>query len=502
MMNIAAVDVGSNGIRMLIGAMQPGGRLEVLENIRLPVRLGQEAFTTGWFSATMMQMTVDAFLRFRTIARRFNVSQVRVVATSAMRETINSPALMERIAEETGFQVELLSGEDEARLVHLAVRSVVDLHGKTALMIDIGGGSVEVLISDGENILSTESFGLGTVRLLRKLDGASESALQLHHLLHDYAASARRYVDRELEGEQVNACLGTGGNIEELGRLRRRLLKRRRTDRIKLAELEELIERLGEMSVQERMEKLGLNPDRADVILPAAIVLQMIAVEARVKEILLPGVGLKDGVLLDMAPLTLGAQLPQRGQVMTSGARMGSKYGDDAEHAAEVSRLAAGIFEQTQALHGLGENDCLLLEAAALLHDIGHYINAVDHDRHGYYLLHHHPLIGLLPEEQEIAANVVRYHRKRVPTIDDENFARLSTRDRVRVNKLCAILRLADALDISRQRRVQAVHLTPAEPDIWKMHLACECEALLERWALEKRKSLFQEVFAVRLEIV
>jgi exopolyphosphatase/guanosine-5'-triphosphate,3'-diphosphate pyrophosphatase len=487
---------------MLVGSVQTGGRLETLESLRMPVRLGQDAFTTGRFSAQTIQMAVDAFMRFRTVAQQFDVGQTRAVATSAMRETTNGAALLERISSETGFQVEIISGEEEARLIHLAVRNAVDLHGKTALMIDIGGGSVEVLLSDGENILSTESFGLGTVRLLRNLDDPDMRGLPLHRLLRDYAASARRYIDQEIGDDRVDVCLGTGGNIEEMGRLRRRLLKRRRMDRISLDDLENLIERLGELSVEQRIEKLKLNPDRADVILPAAIVLQMIAHEARAKTILIPGVGLKDGLLLDMAPLALGPHLPRRVQVMASAERIGRKYGYDADHAAATARLAVSLFEQTYALHGMGENDCTLLEAAALLHNIGHYIHTIDHDKHGYYLLQHNPLIGLSSGEQGIVANVVRYHSKQDPSIEDENFRRLAPKDRNRVDMLCALLRLADALDISHLRRVQAVKLEPCDSGGWCLQLIGEGEVMLEKWALEKRKSLFEDVFDVRVGVM
>ncbi len=502
MPNIAAIDVGSNAIRMVVSRLNADNRLETLENLRLPVRLGQDAFTSGQFSEPTMQMAVDAFLRFRNVADVFEVTQTRAVATSAMRETANSDLLMERIARDTGFNIELISGEEEARLIHLAVTNAVNLQGKRVVLIDIGGGSVEVTLSNGENILSTESYGMGTVRLLKKLESADGKKLPFNRLVREYAESARRHIDREIGDEKVDVCLATGGNIEEMGKLRKQLFRRDREDVISLDDLERLVEKLSEISVDERIKKFDMRPDRADVILPATVVLHMIAREIGVREVLIPGVGLKDGVLIDMAPLAMGPSLPRSDQALASAEHMGRKYSYDAEHAVFSARMTARLFNQSLSLHHLAENDRLLLEIAAMLHDIGHFINTLEHDKHGYYLLCYHTLIGLTPAQQAIVANIVRYHRKETPTASDENFKLLPQKDRISVTKLCALLRLADALDTSHTSRLRDVTLEQVNGGVWQMKLLGEGDFMLEKWTLEKRKTLFQSVFGVKLEIV
>jgi len=501
-MNIAAIDVGSNAIRMMVSRLNLDGGLETLENLRLPVRLGQDAFTTGQFSEKTMQMAVDAFLRFRNVADVFEVTNIRAVATSAMREAANNDLLSERIARETGFNIEIIGGNEEARLIHLAVSHAIDLKDKRAILIDIGGGSVEVVLSDGENIVSTESYAMGTVRMLKKLEATDGKKLPFNRLIREYAESARRSIDREIGEEKLDVCVGTGGNIEEMGLLRKRLFKRERDDLISLDELERLMDKLSKMSVQERIKKLDLRPDRADVILPATTVLHMIAREASVKEVLIPRVGLKDGVLLDMAPQSMGPRLPRREQALASAEHMGRKYAFDAEHAVFVAGMAARLFNQSLSLHHLTENERLLLEVAAQLHDIGHFINAIDHDKHGYYLLRHHPLIGLTSAEQEVVANIVRYHRKDSPTTNDEDFKSLPQKDRTAVMKLCALLRIADALDSSHTSRVRDVSLEQHSDGVWQIGLVGEGDKMLEKWTLEKRKSFFEEVFGVELKII
>jgi exopolyphosphatase/guanosine-5'-triphosphate,3'-diphosphate pyrophosphatase len=255
------------------------------------------------------------------------------------------------------------------------------------------------------------------------------------------------------------------------------------------------------MSYKDRINKLKLRPDRADVILPAAIVMHVIARQTGVKEVIIPDVGLKDGVLLDLAEeLSQGPHPPRRDQVWESAVRLGAKYQLDAEHASLVSGLAASLFRQTEELHNLDDEALLLLEVGALLHDVGHFINTVDHDKHGYYILKANRLIGLSKEQQELVANLVRYHRRAFPSADDENFKALSQKDRLLVSKLSALMRLADGMDVSHTGRVSGATL---EKDIkgWKLRLHGNSSLILEKWALMKRRSLFQAVFGAPLEI-
>lgn len=368
------------------------------------------------------------------------------------------------------------------------------------MLIDIGGGSVEVTLSRGNNILSTESYNMGTVRLLQKLSG-KPTKLPFIELVREYAEATKRRIKREIGDSRIDLCVGTGGNIEEMGILRKKLFKRESDKAITLEELEKLISALGRLTVEERMRKFKLKPDRADVILPASIVLKMIAQEARAKEVRIPNVGLKDGILLDLAQSLGKASRPSpREQVWTSAMQLGEKYQFDSEHGNLVARLAGTLFDQTQSLHDLDHEDKMLLEVAAFLHDIGHFINTVDHDKHAWYIMQANPLIGLTKAQNEIVANVMRYHRKAMPGVQDENFRALSSKDRLVVIKLSALLRLADAMDVSHKRRVKDVSMKQVR-NRWLLKLEGEEGLSLETWALEKRRSLFQDVFGMKLEI-
>lgn len=505
MQRIAAIDAGTNALRLIVGEVKDNGRVEP-ENIRLPVRLGHDAFTTGFLREETIQQGVDAFLHFRRTADDYEVTKIRAIATSALRETANSHILLDRIHQSSGIEIDIISGEEEARLIHLAMGHAVDLSNKRVVAIDIGGGSVEVTISEDNHIISTESYNMGTVRLLKKLNGdgnhaASKRPFSL--LVREYAEAARRRIDREIGGEKIHLCIATGSNAEEMGNLCQRLFRKSSNNIITLGELQELIEKLSSMSVKDRIHKLKLKPDRADVILPAAIVLQLIATEARVKEIKIPNVGLKDGILIEMAKEL--ARDPQnqlrREQVWEAAMRLGDKYLLDMEHAKLISKLAAQLFDQTKDLHKLDEEYKLLLQVGSLLHDIGHFINPVDHDRHGYYILKHNPLIGLKENQQEMVANLIRYHRKAFPSLDDANFKSLPQKDCLVVTKLSALLRLADVMDTSHSGHVAKVVLTERKKT-WELTLHGKGDLTLEKWSLNKRRALFEAIFGVGLVIV
>ena len=499
MQKIAAIDAGSNALRLIVANLDDNWQVEPVENIRIPVRLGEDVFTSSILQETTLQQAVEAFNQFHRIINDFGVSKLRAVATSAVREAQNREILVDRIARNSGIELEVIRGEEEARLVHIAVTNALDLGDKRAMLVDIGGGSVEITITKGGNILSTSSYNLGTVRLLQRLNEEDYSLYPRTFglLLREYTDAARRRIEQEIGSEKVDICVGTGGNVEEIGELRQKLFMRDSDRLVTVTELYDLVDQLERMSLKERIEKLGLRPDRADVILPASIVLKMITNIAGVDEVLIPNVGLKNGLLLDMAQ---EMNLPDRKQVWDSAVRIGQKYQFQKDHAACVSRLAASLFDQTLDLHCLDGEERLILEIGALLHDIGHFINTVDHDQHGYYLLKANHILGLSDRQQEMVATLVQFHRKGSPYRDGTASPNLSQKDRLTVIKLCALLRLADGLDASHTQRVNDAILVQSKTG-WCLHLNGSDDLTLEKWSVLKRRALFQEIFGTVLEI-
>jgi exopolyphosphatase/guanosine-5'-triphosphate,3'-diphosphate pyrophosphatase len=500
-LTIAAIDAGSNAIRMVVGQVAETWEVKAIENIRLPIRLGQDVFRNGFLEEKTIRQVEEAFFRFKHVAENYGVQELRAVATSAAREASNGNLLVERIAQTSGIELKLISGEDEARLVHQAVAQALNLKNKRTLLIDIGGGSIEVTTSNGQNIISTDSYTLGTVRLLEKLNATDTHQADFGKLVQKYAEVARYRIEKDIGGENIQICAGTGGNVEEIGRLRQKLFKGNSDRLVTLDELKELIKRLNSLSYKERIQKWKLRPDRADVILPACIVLYTIASKAGVKQIQIPNVGLKDGILVDIAAeLARRPQLQRREQAWQSALHVGRKYRFDEQHAELTARLAARLFEQSRSLHNLSDDYLLSLEMASLLHDIGHFISPIDHEKHGFHILMANRLIGLTAREQSIVANLVRYHRKQAPSTDDENFKALSPQDRNIVNRLSALLRLADSADMSHDYLVSDVILGKNGLG-WHIQLSGRTNTLLANWTLEKQKHLFEDIFDVSLKV-
>ena len=501
MPTLAAIDVGSNAIRLLIGNVDGDRKITIVENLRDPVRLGQDVFTKGPISEETIDRATEAFVRFKESIEQHGVKWTKAVATSATREAINKELFVDRVSQASGIEIEVIGTEEEARLIHLAVAEKVSLKNKMAMLVDIGGGSAEItLVSDG-HIIATESFKMGAVRLLQVLEEKKHGERHFNQLVREYVDATQKRIKKEIGSKKIDICVGTGGNIESLGELRKELFGKDKNSVISADELDMLVKKLQGMTFEERIQDLRLRPDRADVIVPASIVLQKISRQAGVDEVLVPNVGLKDGLLIDMVQELYGEKKHlHREQVMTSAMQLGRKYLFDEQHGTETARFAIRLFDETKSLHNLNLEYRLLLEVAALLHDIGTFVNVTDHHKHTQYLLMATPVIGLTESQMAIVANVARYHRKSMPKPQHEAYVLLSSKERVVVTKLAALLRLADAMDNEHASKVEDFEVEYKKPK-FIMRLKGEGDLLLERWALMKKSAMFEEVFSVKFSI-
>lgn len=497
---LAAIDIGTNAIRLVISDVDRALTARVIHAVREPVRLGQEVFTRGTISEETLSRAVEAFRGFSRLIGTSGVTHTKAVATSAVREAQNSDIFLDRVLQTSGIAVETIDPQEEARLIHLAVSRNVAFSGRTAMLVDIGGGSVEVTIATQDNILLAESYKMGSVRLLQILDENTLGEERFNQMVVEYVDASHRRMKKAIGKQKIGMFVGTGGSIESMGFLRQQLYGKNSAARLLAPELRQMVQDLQGMTTGERIGKLGLRPDRADVIVPAAIVLDALVERARVSEVLIPGIGLKDGVLLDLATRIFEGPLLPADQVVSSAMRLGRKFGFDEQHAVTVGRFATAIFDRTQTLHGLGPENRLLLHVAALLHDIGYFLNASGHHKHAFYLLTAAPLVGLSPSQAAIVANVARYHRKSFPRLQHEHYRVLSPRDRVTVSKLAGLLRLADALDYEHAGKVQEIEVLTNSREV-TLRLRGEGDLMLEKWALARKAPLFESVLPARIKV-
>jgi len=502
-LRVACIDMGSNAIRFVAAEFVNDTEHQVLVSERSAVRLGHGVFLSGKMDPAAMDAASAALTGFRASMDAEGIRHYRAVATSAVRESGNGDEFVERVRDEAGIDLEVISGSEEARLVHLAVSTRIPLGNRRWLLVDLGGGSVEVSLVDQHGTFWSESHTMGSVRLLEELTEAGADPGRFRRLLEEYISVLR--VPPAAGGRQIAGYIATGGNIEAIAKLGG-YAPDEGVMTLSLETLRTVIERLARMSFRERVSELGLREDRADVVLPAALVYERLAELSESVEIVVPHVGIKEGVLYDLVNrLTRHSDHEDRQvrEVTASAVTLGRKYMFDEAHARQVAGLALELFDQTRPLHELQQVDRKILQAAALLHDIGQFVSFKGHHKHSLYLISNSELPNFSNREMLLVANVARYHRKGDPAAHHPYFAQLSEFEQSRVLRLGALLRLADSLDREHLQRTRDVRVRVSDREV-VLWLGGEGGLLLEGWSLKKKSQLFQKVFGkkVRLRFV
>jgi exopolyphosphatase/guanosine-5'-triphosphate,3'-diphosphate pyrophosphatase len=298
---VSAIDIGSNAIRMMIAELTGHhSQLKVIKKFRAPVRLGHDVFTSGIISEHTLELALSTFHQFSETNREFGVQKCRAVATSACREAKNSKAFVDAIKKLSNIQIEVIDGIEEGRLIHLAVQKELDLSHKKSMLIDIGGGSVEVTFSKGSKMLATKSFPMGTVRVLENLAKRKMNESHLSIIMGEFMSTLGEHIYDNSDHDPIDFAIGTGGNLECIGELKVQLLNKTPNTFVTFTELSQIIDKVKSLSLKDRVDKLHLRPDRADVIVPAAVLVQTIMRQAETQKLLIPRVGLRDGLAWSM----------------------------------------------------------------------------------------------------------------------------------------------------------------------------------------------------------
>jgi exopolyphosphatase / guanosine-5'-triphosphate,3'-diphosphate pyrophosphatase len=500
-LRLGVVDLGSNAMRYQAVEVDEHGRQVELAGDRVPVRLGHGVFVSGRLVVEAMDATVAALTVVRDRFTALGVTHVRAIATSAVREAANGEAFLRRVRRETGLSLDVISGPEEARLVFLAVAHRIPLGDASWIAADLGGGSVEVSLLDANGIIWSESHTMGSVRLVEELAGAGDDPGRFHRLVGEYIDTLQ--IPASARARPVAGFIATGGNIEALARLAGVDGASSGIGLLPLATLRGVIDTLSRLSYRQRVEELGLREDRADVILPAAMVYERLCSLAGVEQVHVPFVGLREGLVLDLLEeLTQRRAYEDRHerQVVAGALATGRRYLFDEAHGSQVCRLAASLFDQLRAEHELDASERRILLAASMLHDIGSFISYKRHHKHSFYLISNSELPGLTPRETLLAATVARYHRKAEPETDHFPYSELSRSEQSRVRRLAALLRLADALDRDHRQRVQRVVAARAGREL-VLQLDGVGDLLLEKWSLQRRMGLFESEFGLRVRL-
>jgi exopolyphosphatase / guanosine-5'-triphosphate,3'-diphosphate pyrophosphatase len=504
MPTFAAVDIGSNSVRLKIARLQ-AGRLRALHEDREVTRLGEGVFGSGFLTPDSIAETVKVLRRFHRATQQIVTDTVRVVATSALRDARNSQAFLEWVRSATGWRVEIISGVEEARLIHLGLVSSGRVDRSPTLMMDLGGGSCELTVSRGGHIRDAVSLPLGAVRLTNEfLRHDPTRKGELKRLRGFITREVNRVIDR-IPAAKVKNVIATSGTAAALAAVASHL--RRGTSRQRLvvssAEMKRLAKRLARLPVAERRKIEGIGPRRAEIIVAGATVYQELLDRLHLKGFRYSPLGLRDGILAQMAAdydrsTRSGRQVEfERWESIMNAV---DHYRVDRKHALDVRNSATLLFSALRSLHRLPPEYREWLSAAAMLYEVGDYVNRNGRHRHAHYIISNSEILGYTPQQRRIIGAIARYLGKSRPTMEDGPMKLLDPGDRANVQKAILLLRLARALNLGRSRAVEKVRVGLRSAEV-KLTLVPRRRmgVDLELWAIEKERDYFREVFGREL---
>ncbi|MGA7934064.1 MAG: Ppx/GppA phosphatase family protein [Kovacikia sp.] len=515
---LAAIDVGTNSIHMVVVRIQPTlPAFTIVAKEKTTVRLGDRDKQTGNLTEVAMERAIAALKRCQEISKSQNAEQIIAVATSAVREAPNGRDFLQRVEAEVGLWINLISGPEEARRIYLGVLSGMEFNQQPHVIVDIGGGSTELVLGDGHEPRTLSSTKVGAVRLTAAhittdpISNVEFQALQ---------AYIRGMLERPVEELQAHLrpgetprLVGTSGTIETLAIIHARETQGTAPSPLNgysfhLRDLREIVNRLRKLSNAERVQIPGINDRRAEIILAGALILQETMTLLGIESIVICERSLREGVVVDWM-LTHGliedrlrfqSSIRQRSILKTA-----QKYRTNLEYSERVATFAISLFDQTQGvLHNWGDEERDLLWAAAILHNCGHHISHSSHHKHSYYLIRNGDLLGYTETEVETIANLARYHRKSAPKKKHENYRNLTSKKHRRlVDQLSPLLRIAVALD---RRQIGAIKQLACRPDLDKgeFHLLLQPahpndDCALELWSLNEKKGCFEAEFGLKV---
>lgn len=492
---------------MIVVRVRPDFSFEIVDREKEMVRLGAGGLDGKKLTPEAMNAALQALSKFARLAQSHQVDEVLAVATSATREAENGGAFLRAIERKTGIRARIITGTEEARLIHLAAVYGVDTP-KPAVVIDIGGGSVEITLGSGREVEFARSFKIGVIRLTERfVDSDPISGRDERKMSKFIGEHVNRYIELIVE-KGYDRVIGTSGTILSLGAVatamdRGTVPGEVRNLRVPAKSLRRLRKTAAEMDLEERMHLPGLDPRRADLMVAGSVLLDTLLKKLEADEITLCDLALREGVLLDyihrhrrdIARIDKYPDVRRRSVI-----ELAERCAWEADHSRQVAALALTMFDATKKIHGLGEREREWLEYAGLLHDIGNHISYEKHHRHSYYLIKNGDLRGFEPEEIAIMALITRYHRRAIPQKEHEGMGELSKEQRRIIAILSAFLRLAETLDRSRHGVIRALEIRERLGDL-RIKVQAVGDAELEVWAAHRQARALEEALGRKVHI-
>jgi exopolyphosphatase / guanosine-5'-triphosphate,3'-diphosphate pyrophosphatase len=499
---VAVLDMGASAIRLVVAEIRADRSIRVIDEASRGVLLGRDTFSSGVIRSRTIDAVVTALENFRELANQYGPHQVRAVATSAVREARNVDVVLDLIRARTGTTVEIIDEAEEARLLFLAVkqsmRDVPALVGPWTLVAEVGGGSTSLTLLRHGDPTRSGVYALGAIRLRQQLDlHRLPHALQLA-LLKRSIANFVNEIRLDIPLHHVTHMIAVGGDIRFAAAEIAQNGTHRDIPSAAFAAFCDDVERLDE---ERLLDRFRLSPVEAETLGPALLVYRALLSETGASGLVLSDASIRRGLLLDLAEPAERAHADDfHRQVLASAESVGHKHRFDRKHGRHVAMLAGRLFDDLRDVHGLSDRHRLLLEVAGLLHDVGIYVSLRAHHKHSQYLLAAAQIFGLANEDMAVVSNIARYHRRALPQPSHLPYAALDRGNRLAVNKLAAILRLANALDAEHLQKLRTLRLVRRDP-AWILEIAGQGDLTMEERAAAARADLFVETFGRELTV-
>jgi len=504
----AVIEIGATGIRLLVAEISPDSTWKVVDRSERFLALGRDVFAVGKITRESLFQCLAILLMYREALEGWSIDDqhVSVVATSAIREARNRDSVLDRIAVKTGFKVRVIDGIEENRLMFLVVHHV--LHDATqkiakanSIVIDVGGGSTEIMMLQKGKVVSVHSFRMGTVIIEQQTRAMQGSEKDLRRYLAEYIRTTGENLNNELRLNLVKQLVAIGSEAKVAAR----------SIGTKVTELFALIARrdfvaftdhVSALTTEEIVRQFRIGYSEAESLLPGLLAYQLLLEMTSADTVIVPYLSIREGVIISR--LGGNDQLVHdefHTQVLASAVNLGKRYLLDEAHSWYVARVALQLFDVLQTELGLDRHARLILETAGILHDIGRFIRAVDHHIHSQYLISHSDIFGLTKDDINILANVVRYHRSELPGQNHQAYTSLPRTDRTMVLKLSALLRVADAMDRGHSQHIQDFDIELTQDSLF-LRARGTHDVTLERLALVEKGDLFEELFGYKIILV
>ncbi|MCL2186158.1 MAG: HD domain-containing protein [Treponema sp.] len=502
---IAILEIGSTGIRLQIAEIHTNGDWNVLDRAVRPVSLGRDVFTSGLLSRESMMECLTVLQNYRELLAGWGIADnnMYVIATSAIRVARNRDVFIDRVKQETGFKITIVEGIEENRLMYLAVRYAlkqdIPLFGRgNSMIIEIGGGSTEIMLLRRGQMVAAHSLKMGTIIIDQHSRHGFGAGIFYERFLNENIRNTLGMLNMEMDLAHVRTMVAAGADA----RLAADKVGKELNENCRIIERNEFIkfvEKIRNYSIEECIKQFGITYADAEGLVAGLLVLKLFLERTGAANVAVPLVTIRDGFLLDLASgIDSSMQDEFFSQIIASAVNLGRKFHFDEPHGLHVARHCLTIFDALLKEHGMNRRQRIMLETAAILHDIGNYIKPSAHQKHGQYIVANSEIFGLHNEELKIIANVINYHRGDPPSSSDIEYVKLQREDRILVLKMVSILRVADALDCGHTQHIKKISVERRLESI-VFHADKAYDLSLELVSLEEKGKMFQDVFGYKV---